>query len=390
MPCDLGRIAFIAGFSSPIEEYPNPSIKMVWAQEVSDLSLDLKKFLKKASMAYGVSGHEFQNAASVMEEAMTGLVDDMRCDALGNVIGYRRGDGEGPRPKVMLAGHMDEIGLIVKKIEEKGFLRFAGIGVDPRVLPGHEVIVYGKRPLTGLVGVKPPHLVAPEDAMKAQKLDELFIDVGLPEDEVRKLVRVGDVVTYKRQVTELMGDFLSGKSMDDRAGVGVILVCLKELKKYKVPADVYGVATTQEETGFQGAIVSSYGIKPDIGIAIDVCHGETPGVPEWRTSQVGKGPTLAMGGNIHPKIFAGLKKAAEELGISIQTEVAPGRTGTDAWAMQMSGEGVATGLVSIPLRYMHTSVETLSVGDVLKAGRLLAKFIASCDEAFVKELTQWN
>jgi len=357
---------------------------------VSNLSFNVKEFLKKASMAYGVSGHEFYNAASVVEEAMTGLVDEIRRDPLHNIIGYRKGDGEGPRPKVMLAGHMDEIGLLVKKIEERGFLRVTGIGVDPRVLPGHEVIVYGRRPLTGLVGVKPPHLIAPENAMKAQKMEDLFIDLGLPEEEVRKLVRVGDVVTYKRQVTELQGDVLSGKSMDDRAGVGVILVCLDELRKYKVPADVYGVATTQEEVGLRGATVATYGIKPDIGIAIDVCHAETPGVPEWRTSQLGKGPAIATGGNIHPKVFQGLKKAAEELGIPVQTEVAPGPTGTDAWAMQVSGEGVATGLVSIPLRYMHTSVETLSVGDVEKAGRLLAKFIAACDEAFVKELTTWN
>ncbi len=341
-------------------------------------------------MAHGVSGYEFLNARDVMEESLRGLVDEIRHDVLGNVIGFKKGEGDAVRPKIMLAGHMDEVGLMVKKIEERGFLRFTGLGVDPRVLPGHEVIVYGRKPLVGLIGVKPPHLIPPENAMKAQKMEELFIDVGLPEAEVRDLVTVGDTVTYKRQVSELMGDVLSGKSMDDRAGVGVILVCMEELKKYKVEADVYPVATTQEEAGFQGAIVGTYGIKPDIGIAIDVCHAETPGVPEWKTTQMGKGPAICMGGNIHPKIYEALVKAAGELGIAFQPEVAPGPTGTDAWAMQVTGSGVATGLVSIPLRYMHTSVETLSIGDVEKSGRVLAKFIASCDRAFVKELSTWN
>jgi len=331
------------------------------------------------------------NAADVCQEAMNGLADEIRRDTLGSVIGIKRGDGPDPRPKIMLAGHMDEIGLMVTKIEEKGFLRFTRIGgVDPRILPGHEVLVYGKRPLTGLIGVKPPHLTPPEDAMKAQKMEDLAIDLGMPEDEVRKLVTVGDIVTFKRQVTELMGDLMSGKSMDDRAGVAVILVAMDELKKYRCAADVYAVATVQEEIGFGGGIATTYGVAPDIGIAIDVCHAETPGVPEWRTSSLGKGPVIALGGNIHPKIHAALDKAAKDLGMTPQLEPAPGPTGTDAWPMQVVRSGVATGLISIPLRYMHTSVETLSVGDVEKSGKLLAKFLASVDAAFVKELTTWS
>lgn len=351
----------------------------------------MKEFLKKSSMAHGVTGFEFMNIASLVEEAMVGLVDDMRRDKLGNVIGIKKGEGPEPRPKVMLAGHMDEVGLMVTKIEEGGFLRFTQMGgVDPRILPGHEVLVYGKKVLPGVIGVKPPHLTSSEEAKKAHKIEDLFIDVGLTEEEVKELVKVGDVVTYRRQVTELSKDILSGKSFDDRAGVAVVLVCLGELKKYKVNADVYAVATSQEEVGLRGALVSSYGINPDIGIAIDVCHAEMPGVPEWRTSNLGKGPALARGGNIHPKVHARLKKAAEELGIEVQPEIAPAATGTDAWAIQITRCGVATGLVSIPLRYMHTSVETLAVSDVEKAGRLLARFIASVDGSFVKELRIWS
>lgn len=352
--------------------------------------MNVRKFLERASMAHGVSGFEFMNIASVVKDAMSGLVDEIQTDVLGNVIGVKRGNGSEPRPKIMLAGHMDEIGLIVTKIEKGGFLRFTQMGgVDPRILPTHEVIVYGRKPLSGVIGVKPPHLTSREEARKAHKMEDLFIDVGLPEEEVCELVRVGDVITFKRQVSELMQDGLSGKSFDDRAGVAVILICLDELRKYKVNADVYAVATTQEEVGLRGALVSSYGIAPDIGIAIDVCHAETPGVPEWKTSSLGKGPALAQGGNIHPKVYAGLENAAKELGIPVQKEIAPAATGTDAWAIQVRRSGVATGLVSIPLRYMHTSVETLSLGDVEKAGKLLARFIASVDACFVKELKIW-
>lgn len=360
-------------------------------REVQTTSFNVKEFLKKASMAHGPSGFEFMNAASVAEDALKGLADEVRRDTLGSVIGWKYGEGPAPRPKIMLAGHMDEIGLMVSKIEERGFLRFTRIGgVDPRILPGHEVTVHGKRPLTGLIGVKPPHLTPPEEANKAQKMEDLSIDLGMPEEEVRKLVTVGDVVTFKRQVTELMGDLLSGKSMDDRAGVAVILVALDELKKYKCQADVAAVATVQEEISFGGGIATTFGVAPVIGIAIDVCHAETPGVPEWRTATLGKGPVLALGGNIHPKVYAALDQAAKDLGMTPQLEPAPGPTGTDAWPMQISRAGVATGLISIPLRYMHTSVETLSVGDVEKSGKLLAKFIASVDAAFVKELTTWS
>ncbi|MBE3519509.1 MAG: M42 family metallopeptidase [Firmicutes bacterium] len=352
--------------------------------------MDVKAFLKKVSEAPGVSGFEYRTVAPIIQEFMAPLVDEIRTDALGNLIGFKRGEAGRRNPKVMLAGHMDEVGLIVTKIDDRGFLRFTDMGgVDPRILPGHEVVVHGKMPLRGIVGVKPPHVMTADEMSKTYKMEDLFIDVGLPAEKVRELVSVGDLVTYHRQFTELMGDLVAGKSFDDRAGVAVILVALEELRKYRYTADVYAVATTQEEAGLRGATVSSYGIFPDVAIAIDVCQGDTPGVPEWRTQSVGKGPALCVGGNIHPKVYEGLTKAAADLGISVQQEVAPGPTGTDAWAMQMAREGVATGLISIPLRYMHTSVETLSVGDIEKAGKILARFIASVDAGFVEGLTKW-
>lgn len=352
--------------------------------------MDIRGFLMKASMAHGVSGFEYMNIQELVKDSMAGLVDEIYSDALGNVIGVKRGGGQKPHPKIMLAAHMDEVGIIVTKIEDGGFLRFTTQGIDPRVLPAHEVIVYGRRPLTGVVGTKPPHLLSPEESGKPQKAEDLFIDLGLPEDEVRALVRVGDVATYKREVTELMGGMMAGKSLDDRAGVAVILVLLDELRKYDFCADVYAVATTQEETGSHGAEVSAYAIHPDIGIAIDVCQGDTPSVPEHRTTFLGKGPTMTVGSTIHPKIASGLEKAAREIGVNLQQKVAPAGTGTDAGVLHVSRDGVATGLISIPQRYMHTSVETLSIRDVEDAGRVLARFIASCDRSFVEGLKMWN
>src|SRR5690554_4631102 len=203
----------------------------------------------------------------------------------------KKGTGAEPRPKVMLAGHMDEIGLIITKIEKEGFLRFSTIGgFDQRVLLAQEVVVHGKEPLIGVIGAKPPHIQAPGEQSKAVKMEDLFIDVGFDsEDEAAKAVRVGDLVTLKRDVVDLQGSFMAGKSFDDRAGVAAILECFKTLAGMSHTADVYGVATVQEEVGLRGAVTSAYGIVPDLGIAIDVGFGDSPGLPESDTIKLGKG-----------------------------------------------------------------------------------------------------
>lgn len=348
--------------------------------------MELKEFLSKLSESAGVTGHEGE-VGKLIRELMGGLADDVSVDKLGNCVFVKRGEGQGSRPRVMLAGHMDEIGLVVTKLEDGGFLRFTQMGgVDQRILPAMEVTVHGKRALHGVIGGKPPHIISPEEAAKATKMEDLFIDVGLSTEQLRETVSVGDMITFHRPFTELTGGFAAGKSLDDRAGVAVIYACLCELKKLRHTADVYGVATVQEEVGLRGAMVSAYSIDPDLAVAIDVCQGDTAGVPEWRTAALDKGPAVCMGANIHPKVHTALVKTARDIGITYQDEVAAGPTGTDAWAIQVSRAGVPTGLISIPLRYMHTSVETLSLGDVKNAGRLLAYFIAGVDQAFVEGL----
>jgi endoglucanase len=348
--------------------------------------LEVKRFLKDICEAPGISGHE-HHVARIIKAALCRYADEVRQDRLGNVVFLRKGQGEGRGPRVLLAAHMDEIGLMVTKIEEGGFLRFAAVGgVDPRTLVGQEVVLYGRETLPGVIGAKPPHLTGEEERKKAHELEELFIDLALPEERVKKLVFPGDLAAIRREAVELAGSSFSGKALDDRAGVAVLLCCLHELERLRHVADVYAVATVQEEVGVRGATTATYGIVPDVGIAVDVTHGEMPGVPEHETSALGKGPTITLGPNIHPKIAAELTRLAKEYRIPYQLDTAPGVTGTDARAIQVTRGGIPTGLVSVALRYMHTSVELVDTEDIRQAGRLLAYFVAAVDSTFTEGL----
>ncbi len=349
--------------------------------------LETKGFLRLLSEGVGVSGYE-HGLVQTVRQAMSpyGRVE---VDGMGNCVAVREGEGPGPRPKVMLAAHMDEIGLMVSSYEKGGFLRVVQVGgFDPRTLVGQEVVVHSQRDIPGIIGIKPPHIMTDEDRKKAPQLHELFVDVGLDEAAARAAVSVGDVVTLKRRFVELHGDIVAGKAMDDRACVAVLLECLKRLAALHHTADIYAVATVQEETGLKGAFTAAYGIKPDVGVAIDVGHAG-PGLPEHEALDLGGGPAVAMGANIHPKLHALMIKTAKECGIKYQDDVSPGATGTDAWAIQVTREGIPTALLSLPLRYMHTSVETGSLEDVRASGRLLAEFCARVDRALVEGL-RWD
>jgi putative aminopeptidase FrvX len=341
--------------------------------------LDVGALLKELSEASGISGYEVQVREAVAV-ALRPHVDELRSDVLGNLIGLKRGTGAEPRHKVMLAGHMDEIGLIVTQIE-KGFLHFTEVGgFDVRILPGQEVLVHSSPPLPGVVASRPPHVLSPEERTKVPRMDDLLIDVGLSPAEVAAQVHVGDPVTLRAPYTELRNERVAGKSFDDRASVVAIVACMEELSRLQHTWDVYAVATVQEEVGFRGAITSTFGIFPDVGIALDVTHGDMPGVPDVDTLELGKGPSITLGPNIHPKVYEALVETARRYEIPHQIEPTPGPTGTDAWAMQICQSGVPTGLLSVPARYMHNPVETLELGDIRRAGRLLALTIARLDE----------
>jgi putative aminopeptidase FrvX len=345
--------------------------------------LEITALLKSLSEAVGLSGYE-DEVRDLVGEELGRYADEVRRDKLGSVIALKR--GAEPRRRIMLAAHMDEVGLIVSQIE-KGFLHIAMVGgLDVRMLPGQEVIVHGRRPLPGLIASRPPHLLSPEERNKTVPLQDLFVDVGLPEDEIGDVVRVGDLISIARPFTTLTGDVVSGKAFDNRASVVTMAVCLEELTRLRHRWDVYAVATVQEEVGLRGAITSAYGLTPDVGIAIDATFAQQPGTSEAETVEMGKGPAIALGPNIHPLVYETLVAVAKKLEIPYQVEPIPGGTGTDAWAIQVTRAGVPTGLLSLPVRNMHTPVETLNVKDIARAGRLLAEFIAALDEDFAAGL----
>ncbi|HHY03769.1 MAG TPA: M42 family metallopeptidase [Thermoanaerobacterales bacterium] len=347
--------------------------------------MEIKQIIDKLLKIPAPSGSEI-NSNKHIKAIFTKYCDELISDKLGNVIGIKRGLENDF--KIMLAAHMDEIGLMVKNIDESGFIRFTFIGgVDNRILPAQEVVIHGRKDVYGIIGSKPPHIQQAEERKKSIKPEDMFIDTGLSSDEVNELISIGDYITFYRSPSDLLNNSISANALDNRAGIATVLWALKELENLKFYADIYAVATTQEEVGLRGAITSSFEIYPDIGIAIDVCHGNMKDVPEPDSYILGNGPTLALGPNIHPRLFNRLKNLAEEYKIPYQIDVEPSNTGTDAWAIQITRAGIPTALISIPLRYMHTTVETIRIDDIKMSGRLLALFISSIHKNFVEELS---
>ena len=347
--------------------------------------IESTELLRQLSQASGVTGYE-DEVRQLVQEAWEPLADEIRTDALGNLIAVKRGQGDGPRPTIMLAAHMDEIGLMVSAIDGN-FVRFTTVGgVDLRTIVGQEVTVHGTDPLPGIVASRPPHILTAQERSQVIPLEKLFIDVGLPEETLQQRVHVGDLITMRREMISLAGEFVAGKAIDDRAGVVSLTVCLDMLQGMRHTWDVYAVATTQEEIGLRGATVSAYGLAPDISIAVDVGFGKQQGVSDSKIIEMDAGPAIAMGPNVHPKMHERLVATGKQYELKYQTEVIAGRSGTDGWAMQVSREGIPTAVLSIPLRYMHTTVETICTRDIERTGRLMALFIAGLDEAFLGEM----
>ncbi len=337
--------------------------------------------LKQLSEAPGITGYEGPVRALV-RQTWQPFVDEMRVDAMGNLIALKRGVAPEPRRKLMLAAHMDEVGLMVTGIE-KGFLRIARVGgTDRRVLLGLEVIVHGKRDLPGVVATRPPHVLPEVERKKVVPWDKLFVDVGLSPQEVEQLVTVGDLISIRADLVELKNGRVAGKALDDRACVAVITLALEQLAGMRHAWDVLAVATVQEEVGLKGATTAAYGIAPDLGVALDVTFARHPGVPEVDSIPLGEGPSIAVGPNFHPGLVERLKKVAESHEIPYQIEALPGRVGADSWAIQVTREGVPTALISVPLRYMHQPVEVVETQDVERAARLLTAFVAGLEADF--------
>lgn len=340
--------------------------------------MELSELISRLSCASGPSGFE-DSARAVAEELLRPWVDELQTDAMGNLIGIRRCGKENAQ-RLMFDAHLDEIGFIVTGIEN-GFLRFANLGgVDPRMLPTREVRVLTEPPLFGIITTISPE--AAEDGSADQALDpeRLFIDIGMSQDAAKAAVPLGTPVVFASGCELLNDDKLCGKALDDRACVAILIHVMQQLHALSLDVDVYCLISTQEEVGLRGAVTGTYAIAPDYAIAVDVTHAHTPDAKREKTLDMGKGAAIAVGPNMNRDITNAMLTLAQQQGIAHQIEVIAGQSGTNGWVIQTSRAGVSTGLVSLPIKYMHTPVETASLRDAEAVSALLVQLAVQWKE----------
>ncbi|MGN1058894.1 MAG: M42 family peptidase [Clostridia bacterium] len=337
----------------------------------------MKNELLNLAAENGISGFEFSLTETVRRLLMP-YCASVEADPMGNVVGIIPAR-EPNAKKVMLEAHIDGIGLMVSGIDDDGFLSFVPVGgVDSAILPGAEVTVCGREPLFGVIGAKPPHLQTGGKDETTQ-IKDMVIDIGLSGEQARRKVAVGDMICFAEAPKALSEQVLSGKSLDDRAGLISLLVCLEALRGKELPFTLYIAAAVQEEVGLRGAAMVSERLVPDCAFVVDVCHGDTPDAGAESIFKLGSGAVISFGPNIHPYLSALAKETAQAADIAAGYDADGGDTGTDAWVVQVAGEGIPVLLLSIPLRYMHTTVETLHYGDVQAVGNLLAAMLEKLD-----------
>lgn len=335
-------------------------------------------FLKAIVNVPSPSGYE-ERAAEVYRGYTKDFADKVHTDVHGNVWAIANPDAE---MKIMLAGHMDEIGFIIHYIDDSGLLYFSGIGGHDSVIPvGQRVWVHGKEQVCGVIGRKAIHLLDDDERKKKPEIKDLWIDIGAStREEAASVVSLGDVVTFQYEFQHLMGDRATARGFDNKMGTFVVAEALRLLKQVgglDAGVGVYAVATVQEEIGLRGARTASFGIAPQSGLAVDVNHAiDYPSVSKTRYGQldIGKGPSVMRGANTNPIVFKMIAEAGTEDGIPFQVDVAPGGTGTDGNAMQLNQGGMAVGILGVPLRYMHTPCEVLSITDVENCAKLMAAY----------------
>lgn len=325
----------------------------------------------------GAPGRE-DRIRDVARRELEPAADEVWVDPLGSLVARRAGGGG---PRVMLCAHMDEISFMVTHVEDGGFLRVVPLGgFDAKTLTAQRVVVHGREDLLGVMGGKAVHLMTEEDRRKAPKLEDYFIDTGLPGDRVRELVRPGDVVTRERELGRL-GDLVTGKSLDNRAGLYVMIQAFRALSDHA--CEVFAVAAVQEEVGLRGARVATARIAPQVGLAIDITlANDGPGTPAHeRVTTVGGGAAIKVydtSAIVPAAMVDHLTRLAEERGIAHQPEVMP-RGGTDTREIQLGGEGAVAGCVSIPTRYVHQSVETCHPDDLDACVALVTAFCETAE-----------
>jgi endoglucanase len=349
---------------------------------------ELKGLLERLSNAHGLSGFE-GDIRDLIREELESFVDEIRVDTMGNIVATKKGD----KPSVMVAAHMDEIGLMCKYIDEKGFLRFVKIGGwFDQSLHSQRVVVHGEKGrLYGVIGAKPPHVIKEEERKKLIKAEDMFVDIGAKSREEAEAlgVKVGTPITLDREFRSLAGGLVTGKAFDDRAGVCVMIQVMKQLSEIDTTSTVYAVGTVQEEVGLKGAKTSAFDITPDVAIATDVTiTGDHPGIEKKDAAiEMGKGTVITVvdaagrGLITHPKVLQWLEETAKQSKIPYQLDVADGGT-TDGTAIHLTKSGIPTGVVSVPSRYIHSPVETLSLHDLKASVDLITRAITTVDKYF--------
>lgn len=326
------------------------------------------------SNLHGISGYE-QDVAKEIKKIFEPLCTECWTDTLGSVIGVKRSKkSEG---KVMIEAHIDEVGLIISDIDEKGFLYFETVGgIDSRTLLSQEVTVHGKSDILGIIGAKPPHVTTADEREKVIPVEKLYVDTGYSAEEVKKIVKVSDTATLKNKTLHFLGGRISTKAQDDRTGVATIIAVLEKLKDTELPFDLYAAACVQEELGLRGGECAAYNINPDFAIVLDVCHGKSPDASD-NVFPMGEGAVLSKGPNIHPVLLDAVVKTMNENDIKFSFNVSGTKTGTDAAATQIARNGIPTVLFSLPLKYMHTCIETIDTKDVETTAEAIAQFLKS-------------
>lgn len=338
------------------------------------------KFLKDLLEARSPSGYE-DEAREVVKKHVKAKADDYCVDSMGNVFATVNPEGG---PTLMMAGHIDELGFIIHYIDDNGFLYFDTIGGHDRILlSGRRVDIMTENGIVkGITGKRAIHLMSPEERKKVPELHHMWIDIGVSsKNEAQKLVKIGDAAVYDHAVDMIRGSIANSRAFDDKSGAYAVMETLRRVASKKgLQARVTSVATTQEEIGVRGATPAAHALNPDVAIAVDVGHAtDHPDCSKRKHGdyKLSGGPIICRGPNIHPEVYQRLTEVAETKGIPYQLEAEARPTGTDARAIQIARSGIATGLVSIPLRYMHTPCETMDLVDIENTVKLLETFALS-------------
>ena len=338
------------------------------------------ELMKELCLASAISGSE-KEVADIISRELKDVADKIEIDKLGNIIATKK--GEKKAPTIMLAAHMDEIGLMVRYIDDNGYVKFSKIGgINDQMLMNQTVTIHSSvgEPVIGVIGSKPPHVISPEEKNKIVKSTDMFIDIGAKDKEdAEKRIRVGDPMTFNSIFAEYPNNLVMGKALDNRVGCYVMI---EVLKRIKTKATVHAVGTVQEEVGLKGARAVAFKLNPDMAIALDVTlSGDHPGIkPDEAPAVIGEGPALILsdaGGRgilTNPLVKEMIMKAGDENDVPYQLEVSDGGT-TDGAIIQLTREGIPTGVLSVPTRYIHTPVSVCSMEDVESTIQLIVNAI---------------